>query len=143
VGYAFGGALIAFGIGGLVNEPDLDLVDWATWFGGAAVFHDAVIAPCVLLAGAAMTRLPASSYRVYAQRTLMVSAMVTLVALPFVLGKGRRADNPSILPLPYVRNLLLVLAAIYLIAACITVWRHRIHATSRTRRRVSDDDRRA
>ncbi|GAA4238621.1 hypothetical protein GCM10022254_55330 [Actinomadura meridiana] len=140
MGYTFGGALLAFGIGGLVSEPDLNLVDWASWFVGAALFHDAIIAPCVLLAGLATTRLP-RPYRPYVQRTLMVSAIVTLVALPFVLGKGKRADNPSILPLPYVRNLLLVLAAIYLVAACVAVWHYRTHA--RTGRKGSDDDRRA
>ncbi|MFC5752873.1 hypothetical protein [Actinomadura rugatobispora] len=120
LGHGVGGALIATGLWGLARESDVDLVGWAVWFGGAVLAHDAVLVPCVLLVGAATTRLP-RSYRRLVQGALMVGGTVTLVALPFVLGLGRRADNPSILPLPYGRNLLIVLAAVLALAACIAL----------------------
>jgi hypothetical protein len=44
-----------------------------------------------------------------------VAGLVTLATLPTVLALGRRADNPSILPLEYGRNLLIVLALVGLI----------------------------
>ncbi|GAA2399599.1 hypothetical protein GCM10010191_03330 [Actinomadura vinacea] len=138
LGYGVGGALMATGLWGLVRESDFDLVGWAVWFGGAALVHDAVLVPCVLLVGAATTRLP-RSYRWHVQGTLMVGGMVTLVALPFVLGQGRRADNPSILPLSYGRNLLIVLAAVFVLAVC-TALRHR-YGIRKSRRRCSDGDR--
>jgi hypothetical protein len=131
-GYATGGALIAIGVWGLLWDADLDLLGWAAWFGGAVVVHDAVLVPCVLLVGAATTRLP-RSYRRHVQGTLMVGGVVALVALPFVLGMGRRADNPSILPLSYGRNLAVVLAAIVVLAGANALWRRR--------RRRSDGDR--
>ena len=43
--------------------------------------------------------------------------MVSLLALPFVIGAGRMPDNPTVLPLNYGRGLALVLAAIWLGAA--------------------------
>ncbi|XVQ10585.1 hypothetical protein ACQP1W_50160 [Spirillospora sp. CA-255316] len=121
VGYATGGALIALGLRGLLRDADVDFLGWAAWFGGAVVVHDAVLAPCVLLVGAATTRLP-RSYRRHVQGALMVGGVVALVALPFVLGMGRRADNPSILPLSYGRNLAVVLAAILLLAGANALW---------------------
>ncbi|MFF5257899.1 hypothetical protein ACFY4C_03060 [Actinomadura viridis] len=135
LGYGAGGALIAAGLGGLVRESGFDLVGWAVWFGGGVLVHDAILAPCVLLVGAATARLPRSC-RWHVQGALMVGGTVTLVASPFVLGEGRRADNPSILPLPYGRNLLIVLAAVLLLTACIALWQRR-----GSRRRRSDGDR--
>ncbi|HEY8478368.1 MAG TPA: hypothetical protein VIL71_00940 [Spirillospora sp.] len=124
--HAVGGAFIAFGLVGVVREPAVDVVGWAVWFGGAVLVHDAFLAPCVLLIGAAVARLP-GFFRTYVQVAAVVSASVSLVALPFVLGKGRRADNPSILPSPYGRNLLLVVGTVLvltaLLMACVALWR--------------------
>ncbi|MEO3793104.1 molybdopterin-dependent oxidoreductase [Nonomuraea sp. B10E15] len=47
---------------------------------------------------------------------LMLAGTLVLAALPTVLALGRRADNPSILPLSYGVNLVIVLAAIALLA---------------------------
>ena len=130
-GYTVGGALIAFGLWGLVHAADVDLQGWAVWFGGAVILHDGVWMPCVLLVGAVTARLP-HPYRRHVQWTLMACAAVTLVALPFVLGMGTRADNPSILPLSYGRNLAIVLAVIVVLAVAHALWQ-------RLRRRSHDD----
>jgi hypothetical protein len=121
--YATGALFIAIGLWGILTATDSDPLGWAVWFGGAAVVHDGVLVPCVLLVGALTTRLPLS-YRRRVQVVLMTGAVVTLVALPFVLGLGRRADNPSILPLPYGRNLLIVLAVIATAALIRRRWFH-------------------
>ncbi|MFB4318266.1 hypothetical protein [Actinomadura sp. 21ATH] len=107
--YTAGGALIALGLWGILTSTGSDPAGWALWLGGAAIVHDAVLVPPVLLAGALTARLPAA-YRRRVQAALLIGGTVTLVALPLVLGLGRRADNPSLLPLPYGRNLVLVLA---------------------------------
>jgi hypothetical protein len=109
--YATGAGFIALGLFGLVSATDTNFAGWAVWFAGVTVAHDALLVPSTLLVGALTTRLP-SPYRRHAQGTLLVAGVVTLVALPLVLGHGRRADNPSILPLAYDRNLLIVLGAI-------------------------------
>lgn len=112
--YAAGLALIGLGLSGVV--ADVPVARWAAWFAGAAVLHDGVLVPAVLLAGLATGRLP-GPYRRIVRAALIIGGCVTVIAIPLVLGYGRRADEPSRLPLPYGRNLALVLAAITVIAA--------------------------
>ncbi|NDU75361.1 hypothetical protein GWI34_22445 [Actinomadura sp. DSM 109109] len=113
--YAVGLALIAVGLRGVVEEVPVG--QWAKWFAGAAVLHDAVLVPAVLAAGALTGLVPAGQRRVV-RAALVIGGCVSLVALPAVLGYGRRADEPSRLPLPYGRNLAIVLAAVAAAAAC-------------------------
>ncbi|WP_166427213.1 hypothetical protein [Nonomuraea mesophila] len=109
VGYAAGGALIVLGLAGLALEGIL--IGWALWFGGVLVVHDALLAPGVAAAGTVI------GCRSRSLRTALVLAgTLVLATLPTVLALGRRADNPSILPLSYGVNLLIVLAAIALLA---------------------------
>ncbi|MFC5831784.1 hypothetical protein [Nonomuraea insulae] len=109
IGYVAGVALVGLGFAGLVM--DSDPIGWAWWFGGVLVAHDAILAPAVLLAGLVLGRTGR-----WAKAAAVVAGTVTLATLPTVLALGRRADNPSILPLDYLRNLLLVLAALGLAA---------------------------
>ncbi|NVI87397.1 hypothetical protein [Actinomadura sp. BRA 177] len=112
--YAAGLALIGLGARGIA--ADVPAGRWAVWFAGAAILHDGVLVPAVLVAGLATGRLPARHRRIV-RAALVIAGCVTAVALPLVLGYGRRADEPSRLPLPYGRNLAIVLAAITVIAA--------------------------
>ncbi|XRQ16212.1 hypothetical protein ACN3XK_36725 [Actinomadura welshii] len=111
---AAGLALIAVGVRGAVM--DVDVAGWLAWLAGAAVLHDGVLVPVVLAAGAATGRLP-DAWRRPVRAALITAGCVSAVALPLVLGRGRRADEPSRLPLPYDRNLAIVLALITAAAA--------------------------
>src|SRR5688500_18218417 len=101
--YAVGAGFIQLGRWVLRVQASIDPEGWALWFAGAAIVHDGSLVPGVLMIGALTARLP-SRYKRWVQGTLLVAGVVTLVALPMVLGYGRRADNPSILPLSYGRN---------------------------------------
>lgn len=106
LGYAAGGALVVLGFVGLLMDARwTDPVGWATWFGGILVLHDAVLVPIVLVTGLVVRNLTLRA-------GLIVAGLVTLAVLPTVLAIGRKADNPSILPLDYGRNLVLVLGTI-------------------------------
>lgn len=131
---AAGLALIAVGVRGVVT--DLDAAAWLAWFAGAAILHDGVLVPVVLAAGLATRRLPAASRRVV-HAALITAACTTAVALPLVLGRGRRADEPSRLPLPYDRNLAIVLAAIT-VAAAAAIAARAIAARRQGRSRPAD-----
>lgn len=113
--YAAGLALIGLGLRGIVDQ--VPLAQWAKWFVGAAVLHDAVVAPAVLAAGALTVLVPAGRRRIV-RAALVIGACVTVVAIPVVLAFGRRDDEPSRLPLPYGRNLAIVLGAVAAVAAC-------------------------
>jgi hypothetical protein len=113
LGYALGGGLILLGFIGLVsNSGQTDPLSWALWFGGGVAVHDLLLVPVVLALG-----VPASRLRAPYRTALVVAGLVSIVALPVVLGLGRRADNPSQLPLNYAADLAGVIAGIVLVAA--------------------------
>ncbi len=86
--------------------------------------HDFVVLPLAIGAGALVARFAPGWARRPALAAVAISGAVTLVALPFVLGKGRIADNPSAFPQHYGRNLLLILALVWLAAAVVAVIRY-------------------
>jgi hypothetical protein len=110
--YAAGAVLIGIGFAGILarTEP----VGWVIWFAGLAVVHDAVFAPLVLGVAHLVRRIP------WPYRTgLVLAGAVTLVALPAVLGYGRRPDNPSVLPQAYGTHLQAIIVLIGVVTAAV------------------------
>jgi len=123
VGQGLGGALIAFGVVGLLlNAGATEPASWAAFFFGALLAHDLLIVPLVALAGLATVRLVPAWARPTVQGALVVSAIVALFSIPVVGGFGRLADNPSLLPGDYLRDLAIVEAAIWVVAAGLLVY---------------------
>lgn len=111
-------AALAYGGFGLVTAGErVPLHAWATWFVGSALLHDLVIAPVWIALGwlaAKVLPRPALPAAVVGGA---VAGMLTLVALPFVLGFGADPDNLSFLPHDIGRNLLIIVAGVLLISA--------------------------
>ncbi|MFI7603371.1 hypothetical protein [Actinoplanes sp. NPDC049681] len=103
-----GGFFMAFAVIGAVTDPGLKLGGVLLFLGAVLVLHDGVLMPLVIGVGALLTRSPP-----LIRAAMIVSFVVTVVALPFVLGYGRSPDNPSALPLAYGNGLALILAAIW------------------------------
>ncbi|MCX5151756.1 hypothetical protein AB0C90_03675 [Streptomyces sp. NPDC048550] len=117
--YAVAGlGLALMGLGGalLIQQPS----PWriALWLAGAVVVHDGLIAPLVIavavLAGAAGLRLRGTP-----RAALVVAGSLTAIALPPLLRPGGAA-NPTVVPLDYLRNWLLTMAAIAVAAGLWT-----------------------
>jgi hypothetical protein len=96
---------MTYAVIGALTDADLD--------GGALVFlaavliaHDAVLLPLTIGAGVLVGRFVPLRSRTLVRSALLLGLAVTVVAFPLVLGRGRAADNPSLLPLPYGRGLL-------------------------------------
>ncbi|MFI6144677.1 hypothetical protein [Streptomyces sp. NPDC051109] len=109
--YAVAGTgLVLMGLGGalLVQQPS----PWriALWLAGAVVVHDGLVAPLVI-AVAALTGAVGLRLRGVPRAALIVAGSVTAVALPPLLRPGGAA-NPTVVPLDYLRNWLLTMAAI-------------------------------
>ena len=118
--YVLGVAAIAYGALELAGAAERTRPIWAAvWFGGGVVAHDAVLVPAVLLIAAAVVRWVPRPVRTVVQGALFVSGAVVLVAFPLAGGFGGGAGNPSANPLPYGRNLLLVLAAVWAASAVL------------------------
>lgn len=124
-------AAVAYGAQGLLTAGGrVPLGSWLTWFVGSALVHDLLIAPLWIGLGWLSTRVLPPAARPAAVVGAAVSGVLTLVALPFVLGKGADPLNPSFLPRDYGQTLLvLVLVVLVVSAAWATV------AVLRARRR--------
>lgn len=109
-----GAVLIAWGGYGLfTTDRHPRPLRWLTFFVGANVLTDLVVAPVVIVLGLLVARLVGARLRPYVISGLVISGVVLLVGLPLARGYGLRGDNPSILPLDYTRGLVITLAAVW------------------------------
>ncbi|MGO4460417.1 hypothetical protein AB4039_24495 [Streptomyces sp. M-16] len=114
--------LLLIAVGGRLVAALPDPLDVLVWLGGSLVLHDGVIAPLVLAAGLLLAAAPA---RGPVRGGLITGGVLVLVTLPALLRPGVPA-NATALPLPYGRNLLIVLGAVVVVtAAVVTVTRRR------------------
>ncbi|MEW2135637.1 hypothetical protein AB0892_03340 [Streptomyces sp. NPDC005409] len=114
--------LLLTGIGGRQLAGVAAAEDVGVWLVGALVLHDALIAPLVLAVGFLIAAVPA---RGPLRGALIVSGSLVLITLPLLVRPGA-PPHPSALPLPYGRNLLLVIGAVAVCAALVAVVsRHR------------------
>ncbi|GHJ97912.1 hypothetical protein SNE510_74310 [Streptomyces sp. NE5-10] len=130
--YAVGGlgvGLIGLGAWLVTAEPAPGAV--LVWLAGALVVHDGVLAPLVLAVGLLIAGRPG---RGLWRGALVIAGSVVLVTLPLLLRPGP-PPNPSALPLPYGRNLAIVLAAVATGAGLL----HLARLWRRSQRRVGTD----
>ena len=94
---------------------------------GLDIVHDFVVVPVVLVIGVVVTRIVPPSARRPLIGGLVLSAVVTLYAYPFVRGFGRSAATPSRLPDNYATGLVTVLAIVWagVVAGAVVVSRMR------------------
>ena len=132
-----GALVMAYAILGAVTDPEVRLIGVLVFLAAVLVAHDAVLLPAVLAAGALIRRfVPARAHRPV-RAAAVASLAVTVVALPLVLGFGRVAGNPSVLPRLYGAGLLLVLALIWA-AAGASIAARQIHKHLVRSRRAGD-----
>jgi hypothetical protein len=111
-GLVVGGCLLmAYAVVGALTDADLTPGGVLLFLAAVLVGHDVVWMAAVLAVGVALTRVPPGC-RTAVRTAAITAAAVTVVGLPLALGFGRSADNTSVLPLPYGRNLVAVLLAV-------------------------------
>jgi hypothetical protein len=109
---AFGVWVASIGLRALLRgHPFAANAPVGRWLVSGVLAHDAVIAPTVFLLGAVTVRLVGPRTRQALAAILLIGGSVLIVGLPDVLRKGRNA-NPTVTPLDYTRNLLIVLLAV-------------------------------
>jgi hypothetical protein len=123
-----GAAVIGYGVYGMLGDPQIsDPLDVLVWAGTAVVLHDGLWLPLVCVIGAGVAR------DVVLRAGLVVAASLTVVALPAVLRADDDHGNPTLLPLHYQRNLLVLLGCCALGTALVWVIRRmrarRAHAS--------------
>jgi hypothetical protein len=129
--------MLAYGVKGLLGAPRATHPPQAArWLLGGLLAHDLLIFPVTALVGLLLTRLIKAPYRAVVQGALLVSGAVMLASLPLWRGYGGPADNATVDPLPYGRNLLIVLGAVWAGAAIIIA----VRATHLRRQRSAPPD---
>lgn len=119
---ALGLGMVAFGIAGLLrNAEATEPLNAALFVVGGLALHDGLVAPAVMVLGLVLARLVPRRLRPPVQGALIVSAALTLVAIPPWTGRGRLANNPSLLPQDYGQGLLVALAVVWAVAALLLV----------------------
>jgi hypothetical protein len=112
-----GGVIIVFGVhSALAASHRTRPAVLARWIVGAAIVHDLGWIAVVGVASLATRWVPAT-LRPPLRWAVATSAILTLVAWPFVRGYGRNPGNPSLLPRSYAAGLLAYLAVIWALAA--------------------------
>lgn len=106
-------ALGAFGIFRLVSEiPTHSLLILLLWLAAALVLHDAILAPSVVGVGWLLRRHVPDRGRRYLQIALIMSALITVIALPMIFLRGTQPAVKALLLRDYGSNLILIIAII-------------------------------
>ena len=125
-GLVLGWAVMAYGIWGFLHDHRSTVPARTVWWiAGTAVAHDAVVAPVVTLVGLGLAALLPRWARGPVAAAVAASGVVLVFSYPLLRHFGRRADNPSILPLDYPGHVAVVLAVIWAAAAVSLVIRFR------------------
>ncbi|MFG2981262.1 hypothetical protein ACGFYQ_08360 [Streptomyces sp. NPDC048258] len=116
----------------LLQQPE----PWriAGWLGGAVVMHDGFIVPLVM-AIATLLAVTGLRLRGVVRGALIVGGSLTAIALPPLLRPAGVA-NPTVLPLDYLRNWLLAMAAIASLTLAYVGARAVMRRVSRVSRRA-------
>lgn len=112
----FGALVMVYAVSGVLADTDVK-VGALVFLVAVLVVHDGLLLPLSIGAGVLIGRIIPPRFRTPVRVASVISLALTVVALPLVLGRGRIADNPSVLPLHYGRGLLIAYAIIWAGAA--------------------------
>ncbi|WP_395365947.1 hypothetical protein ACHGLA_33125 [Streptomyces sp. YH02] len=132
VRYVVGGCgigLMVFGGTLLLEQPEPWRV--GVWLAGGVLVHDGLIAPLVF-AIAAFSAAAGLRLRGVPRAALVVAGSLTAIALPPLLRPGGVA-NATVLPLDYLRNWLLAMAAVAVITVAYAGVRAAMRRAARRR----------
>lgn len=120
---ATGGALMLYAILGAVTDRSDRIGGHLIFLMAVLLGHDWLLMPLAIGIGALLARTVPSRARGATTAAAYISGVLLVVALPFVLGLGKRPDDPSALPLNYGRGLLICLAVVWCAAGVGILYR--------------------
>jgi hypothetical protein len=116
---AAGCLIMGYGLLGAIFDSQVSLVGVAVFGGVLLALHDGLFLPLVAGAGVLLRRIVPPAWQPAVRIAAIAGLAVVVVALPLVLGFGRIADNPTVLPRAYGKGLILILVvtAVTVVAA--------------------------
>lgn len=120
---ALGVALLV--LGGIVLLDQVSprrYVGILSWFAGAIIVHDLIIAPIVFGVGVLMRRagrrIPVAVLAIV-QGAIVVGAIMALIVFPEIYKNSIETNNPTVLPLDYGTNLAVFYAVLLVLTAVV------------------------
>jgi hypothetical protein len=104
------GAVLAWEFG---TSRTLNAVQGIAWFVGGPIVHDGLVAPLVGVVGLLLTRFVAPSWRAPVVVGVVLSAVLTLLAIPLLWRPFHVATNPGLHDRDYAVGLLIALAVVW------------------------------
>jgi hypothetical protein len=113
-------ALAAFGVFRLVTEiPIHSLLILLVWLAAVLILHDAVLAPSVVGVGWLLRRHVPDRGRRFLQVALIMSSLVTVIAIPMIFLRGSQPAVKALLLRNYAANLILLIGIIAVISLAL------------------------
>lgn len=91
-------------------------VGFLAWWAGGPLVVDLLVVPAVVVTGIGLGRVLPDAWRRAVESAALVNLLLVLVALPFLSGLGRRADNPSLLDRNYLLGFGVLIGIVWLVA---------------------------
>ncbi len=105
--------LALFGSFRLITEvPFRNLVFLALWLVAALIIHDGILSPMVVSLGWLLRRLVPDRARRFLQLALIISGLVTVIAVPMIFLRGSQPAVKAILLRNYGANLSLIIGIV-------------------------------
>ena len=102
-----------FGVFRLVTEIGVhSLLALALWMLAALAIHDGILSPTVIAVGGTLRRLVPDRARRYLQIVLIMSGLITVIAVPMIFLRGSQPAVKALLLRNYGFNLILIIAII-------------------------------
>jgi hypothetical protein len=124
-----GWAVMGFGAWSAAGDAaDARPMALAVHIGAFALAHDLVVAPLFLAVGWLTTRLLPSVMRGPMAASLAATTVLVVFSIPLVRRWGERPSNPSALPQSYGRNVVVLLAVVWVVGFAVSgvrAWRSR------------------
>jgi hypothetical protein len=127
-----GAGILGFGVYGIWTHANMGLLGvplrpWLTWFIGAVLLHDLVIAPIALAIGRGLRVVRPLYLRAPLQIGIALTVLIPVLMFPLLRGYGanNQPGNASVLPKDYATGLVVILALVWLSMAGLAWWRRR------------------
>ena len=112
--------LVLFGALRMFTEVPLrSLLFVGIWLVAALIIHDGILSPLVVTAGWLLRRLVPDRARRFVQTGLIISASVTVIAIPMIYLRGSQPAVKAILLRNYGANLTVIMAVVAIVSLAL------------------------
>lgn len=127
---ALGSSALVYAALGIIASPDTRFA-YFRFLALVLIGHELILMPLAIGIGVLIGRFTGVTVRPVIQAAIFATAVITVVSLPALTGRGRSPDLPSALSRDYLRGWLIFLALIWIAALAVIIARRIRHQPNR------------